>query len=756
MALLLVVPVPSSAQTAAPAPPLSPHSSAATPSTSSPAAPVAAATSGGKQATAVRVPKGTITVDGRLDEAAWNTAPPADGFVQQQPREGAPVTDAHRSAIRFVYDDEYLYIGATFHEDEMDRLVVNELRRDFNARAGDLFVVILDTFHDRLNAYNFQTNPRCALRDSQSYDDGRTINANWDAVWTCRSSMADGAWYVEEAVPFKQLRFPRSEVQQWGLQVFRLVRHSNEQTIWSPTPRQFNQFKTSFAGVLNGIQGVSPGRNIRVKPFGIARGADTDGRRAGDGDGGLDVKVGIGTNLVLDGTWRTDFSQVEADAQQINLTRFSLFFPEKREFFLENQGAFQIGPPAGNSSNLVPFFSRTIGLSDTGTPIPIVAGARLTGKVGRTSVAMLTMRTEPEVRTGSSTLPASTYSVLRVGREFFANSMAGVFLLDKQRGESDNRLVGADFRMYPTRQWVVDGMVMRSEKTGVGDGHAWRVGTQVDAGRTQASVSLTSLGPTFRNELGFVPRQDVDILTGSLLRRLRPRALSRHVREIRPQLAGSRYRSRSPHPVTGRPRGVETALVGPQVTVELSDASLADYAMTWNEELLVAPFRPQGIPSGRFIGPGRYRFLTHAATFEANTARRLAPSLALRTGGYYDGSRSGGTLGARYRLNEYFATTAALSRDVIHLRDGTRFSTDLATLRLDASMSTRMFLNAFVQYNSVTRQLASNIRYQFIHHPLSDVFLVYNDARFIDVARPTAQQVPGRSLTLKFTHLFSF
>jgi hypothetical protein len=232
-------------------------------------------------------------------------------------------------------------------------------------------------------------------------------------------------WTIEEAVPFKQLRFPRKDEQVWGLQLFRLVRHTNEQTIWNPTPRQFNQFKTSFAGVIDGVRGVKPGRNIRVKPFTTGEMRNSAGANALSGDGGLDVKVGIGTNLVLDASWRTDFSQVETDAQQINLTRFNLFFPEKREFFLENQGAFQIGPPASSASNLVPFFSRTIGLSDNGTPIPIVAGARLTGKEGRSSIALLNMQTEREQRVSGS-LPGENFTVLRYGREFLRNSTAGL------------------------------------------------------------------------------------------------------------------------------------------------------------------------------------------------------------------------------------------------------------------------------------------------------------------------------------------
>jgi hypothetical protein len=713
-----------------------------------------------KHVRAVRVPNGSIVVDGKLDETGWLQAPPADGFVQMQPREGDPATDTHQSEVRFVYDDQNLYIGATFHEDEINRLVTNDLKRDFpGARDGDLYVLILDTFHDRLNAYNFQTNPGCALRDSQSYDDGRNINANWDAVWTCRASASGTAWYVEESVPFKQLRFPQQDDQIWGVNMFRLIRHSNEQTIWNPTPRQFNQFKASYAGVLDGISGVHPGRNIRIKPFATGQTRNANGVYASKADGGLDVKAGLGTNLVLDGTWRTDFSQVEADAQQVNLTRFSLFFPEKREFFLENQGAFQIGPPVGfggQNTNFVPFFSRTIGLSDTGNPIPVVGGLRLTGKVGRSSIAVLNMQVDREERSALPALPSANYSVVRYGREFLSNSQVGLFFLDKERGGLSNRLLGSDLRYYPTRAINVDALFMRSERTGADEGRAWRTGIQYDPGRTLYVLNYTSLGDTFRDELGFIPRQGVNILNADLLHRFRPRALAPFIREIRPELPYVRYTRDQLNPSTAVPIGVETQTLSPVATVEFSDSSTAQLQVTRNEELLSAPFRPQGIPAGSSIAAGRYRFYDSSISYNPTNSRRIAPSGEYRYGEFYDGNRVGYTAGVRVRASAKLATTFSFSRDTIDLPAGVSFHTDLASLRIDASFSTRMFLNAFIQYNSVTHQVLSNVRYDFIHHPLSDVFLVYNDTRFRDALRPTPTQIPSRALILKVTHLLSF
>lgn len=694
-----------------------------------------------KRAKAARVRNGAITVDGQLAEAEWTLGIPAVDFIQQQPVENVPATE--RSEVRFLYDDENLYIGGTFYEDDMDRIVVNELRRDFSPLDGDLVVVNLDTFNDRLNAYNFQTNPACALRDSQSYDDGRNINPNFDAAWSCRSSRSEHAWHFEQAIPFKQLRFPRSDQQIWGLNIRRLIRHKNENTFWSHIPRQFGPTKTTFSGYLDGIENVRPGRNIRFKPFVTGNVTHANDANRAHGDGGLDMKIGLGTNLVLDGTYRTDFSQVEADAQQVNLTRFNLFFPEKREFFLENQGAFQIGGFTPSNNNLVPFFSRTIGLSDTGTPVPIVGGLRLTGRVGRSTLGMLNMQTEQEERLGLAPLPSANFTVMRYNRNLLSQSSAGVFFMNKERGDISNRLVGSEARFSPSRSFTVDALVMASEKTGFDSGSAWRTGVQYDPGLTSYSFNYTSLGQTFKDDLGFLPRVGVDILTASLLQRIRPKSTARVVREFGANLAYNRFSKGGV--------GTETANVSPSLVLEFNDASKLAFFPTHNEERLAVPFRPQGIPPGRAIPVGRYSFDNGEITYLGANARRVSFVGGLRFGGYFDGTREGVTGGVRVRTSAKLATTLNVSRDTIDVPAAT-FDTTLVSLRVDGSFSTRMFLNAYIQYNSVTRQLFTNVRYDFIHHPLSDIFIVYNETRSTG-GNPTPA---SRTLVLKVTHLLSF
>jgi hypothetical protein len=689
-----------------------------------------------KSAQAVRVPNGRITIDGVLNEDEWRSATPAANFVQQQPVENGMPTEL--SEVRFLYDDENLYVGAMLHDDEPDRLITNELKRDFQARDGDLFVLVLDTFNDLRNSYGFQTNPGGAWRDTQSFDEGRTTNQNWDGVWSVRTATVDGGWIVEYAIPFKTLRFPRSTDQEWGLSMMRLIRRKNEVTMWTSIPRQFSQFRMSYGGLLHGISGVKPGLNLRFKPFATGSVARRGGRHARDGDGGFDMKLGIGTGLVLDATYRTDFSQVEADAQQVNLTRFNLFFPEKREFFLENQGSFQIGRTY-DTNDLVPFFSRSIGL-ENGTPVPIEGGLRLSGRTGSNDVGLLNIQTEDD-----------NFSVLRYGRQFMRSSTANVFYLGKEGGSAFNRIAGADVRLAPNRLVSFDFLAMGSDartsddaglKTGGhadASGGAWRAGGLFEANRTELEASFASLGTGFRDELGFIPRTGVDISHLAATQKFRPRSLERVVREFRPQLAYDRYDRGG--------FGVETATLRPNVTVEFQDGSTVTAIVRDNEEANAEPFR---VRSNYSIAPGRYQFADGEVSFTTSRARALSWTGGFRTGGFWHGTRDGVSGGVRVRVNEKVAASATMSRDVVAL-EGQSFTNDLLQLRLDTSFSTRMFLNAFVQYNGVTRDVSSNLRFDFIHHPLSDLFIVYNETRPAGTLLP-----PSRSLTVKLTHLLSF
>ena len=289
---------------------------------------------------------GPVTLDGALDEAAWTTAPVAQNFVQNDPREGQPAT--FDTEVRVLYDDDSLYFGVFAKDDEPSRLIVNDLKKDYNTDGSDGFRIILDTFHDERNGYQFATNPAGAKWDAQMSNEGRETNANWDGIWDVATRITETGWIAEIRIPFRTLKFNSADAQTWGMNFERKVRRLNEDSFWSPIPRIYDITRVSLAGTVDGLRGLRPGKNIRVKPYALSS-SNTVGRLGTDGDfdAGLDVKYGVTSGLTWDFTVNTDFSQAEADEQQINLSRFNLFFPEKRDFFLENSGIFLFGAGGG-------------------------------------------------------------------------------------------------------------------------------------------------------------------------------------------------------------------------------------------------------------------------------------------------------------------------------------------------------------------------------------------------------------------------
>ncbi|MFM8532939.1 MAG: DUF5916 domain-containing protein, partial [Acidimicrobiia bacterium] len=290
--------------------------------------------------------EGPIALDGKLDEASWAAAPLANHFVQNDPREGQPAT--YDTEVRLLYDDRALYIGVFAKDPEPAAIIVNELRKDFSTGSADGFQVVIDTFNDERNGYQFAINPAGAKWDSQMSNEGREQNSNWDGIWDVATRIGDDGWYAEIEIPFKTLKFGPDDLQTWGINFQRRLRRRNENSYWSPLRRIHQLSRVSMAGTYEGLQNLRQGANVRVKPYALANfnklaGVDVDQ----DYDGGFDVKYGVTSGLTWDFTVNTDFSQVEADEQQVNLTRFSLFFPEKRDFFLENSGVFQFG--SGNT-----------------------------------------------------------------------------------------------------------------------------------------------------------------------------------------------------------------------------------------------------------------------------------------------------------------------------------------------------------------------------------------------------------------------
>jgi uncharacterized protein DUF5916/cellulose/xylan binding protein with CBM9 domain len=680
-----------------------------------------------------------ILIDGRMDDPVWVEAPVAHDFIQQEPAEGSLATEP--SEFRVVYDEDALYIFGTFYDSDPRGGIVNELKRDFASRDGDAVAVIISPFRDG-NSSNFQVNPAGALRDSQNYEDGRQTNANWDAVWWAKTAKFDGGWTMEMKVPFRSLRFPTAEEQVWGINVFRLIRRKNESAYWSPQARQFSTYKPSSGGRLVGLRGIRPGHNLYVKPFATAAVSNASIpslNRRWDADAGADLKYGVGSSLALDLTFRTDFSQVEVDEQQINLTRFSLFFPEKREFFLENQGAFRIGDldSSGQTTtvtrrDLLPFFSRRIGLSPSGAPVPIWGGARLTGRQGAYTVGLLNMQTE-----AFDGRPSENFTTAHIVRNFGASAIGGFYTgREGSHTTGSNRVAGGDVHLNFRRAIDVNALAMSSDTNGK-KGSAARGALALSGTWYAAQASYTSITPDFRGDLGFFPRGDIGLTAWDASRIFRPRPGSR-IRSHEYGSSGEIFEDSGHDALQSRHLRTYTRQ-------NVSDGGVFEADVDWNYERLTAPFE---VSTGVIIPPGEYRFRQFLSTFSSNKSNRLSGSGGYTGGEFYSGDIRGWTGGVRLRVDEHVAASANYAYNDVWLPQGA-FTTHLPRFRVDWSFSTRMFLNAFVQYNSATSTWLTNVRYRLIYRPLSDFYFVYNELS-------TSGRPARRTIALKHTILLSF
>jgi len=691
-----------------------------------------------RQIEAIRIDE-PIVLDGRLDEPAWTHAPAADDFVEQEPVEGNPPSNP--SEVRFLYDADALYVGGRFFDSDPRGGITNDLQRDFVASDSDVVAIILDPLND-LNSVNFKVNPGGAIGDSQSYDDGRQVNQNWDAVWWAKTATFPGGWTMEMKIPFKSLRFPDADEQVWGVNVFRNVRRLNERAFWSPQPRQFTGYKASYCGRLTGIRHVRPGRNLYIKPFitgALSNVTLPNLTRRHDADGGIDAKYGVGTSLVLDLTYRTDFSQVEVDAQQINLTRFSLIFPEKREFFLENQGAFRIGDQDSsgrrpNERDLLPFFSRRIGLSADGQPIPIVGGARLTGRQGNFGLGLLNIQTH-----AFGDRPGDNFTAAHVTREFGASSIGGFYLGREASGVTGfNRVAGGDIHLNFRQTIDVYAFAMGSASSGGVHGRAARAAFRVDETKYGARLSYTNISPDFRDDLGFIPRRDIGLLAWDVARHFRPERMRQVFRTLSFGTLGERFEnSRHEQLLSQRLRAYAVQ--------EFAGGGSFETDADWNYELLTQPFE---VSRGVVIPAGEYRFRQILPSLSTNRSRALSVSAGYTGGEFYSGTIRGYSAGARWRLSPNLSTSGEYEFNDVHLPQG-RFHAGLARIRLDCAFTTTMFLNAFVQYNSASRTWLTNLRYRLIYRPLSDLYVVFNETR--QTGKPAQ-----RAVVLKQTILLAF
>ena len=728
---------------------------AAAPAFAQPAA-TTAPTGVANVATAVRA-AAAPTMDGDVTgDPAWANATPLTTFWQEQPNEGQPASE--RTEVRVIFTADTLYIGAVLYDSDPSGIIVSDARRDAPLDDTDSFQMIVDTYRDRQNGFVFGTNPAGIEYDGQVTNEGQGggglgfgqmqsggsgsgFNINWDAAWTVRTRTTEQGWSAEFAIPFRTLRYPASASQTWGINFQRNIRRKNERSYWAPIPRQFNLYRLSLAGSISGIQTPAL-RNFRITPFALANAlasgvapVDTDM----DYDFGADVKYSITPSLTLDATVNTDFAQVEVDDQQVNLDRFTLFFPEKRPFFLENAGFFSVGNPG----EVDLFFSRRIGIGDNGQSIPIMGGGRVSGKAGKFNVGLLNMQTADY----NDAFASTNFSVARISRDLPNRSSIGAIVTNRQatgdlaRDNEYGRTYGLDGKIGIGMTSVLSGFLAKTDTPGVGDSdHAFNIRSQTNRPQWDLNVGFQEVGSGFNPAIGFYSRRGYRKPDAMLMTRFRPSDFI-NIQELRPHAAFRGF--------WGLDGFQETGFLHLDNHWQFRDSTEIHTGMNITREGVRTPFE---IYPGIVVPPGTYDHKEAQIVGMSNQGAPFSVSLRVTAGGFFGGDRLAVNPTIRFRAGDALTTQVDYQRNHITLPVG-EFTTNLVRTRISYSFSPRVFTQALVQYNDRADLWSMNFRFGWLQAANTGLFVVYTDTRGLYDLFERPERT-DRSLTVKYSYLF--
>jgi hypothetical protein len=686
-------------------------------------------------------------VDGRLDDPVWQTAKPITTFRQKDPAEGELSTEL--TEVRIVYDDAQLYIGARVIDSEPDQIRATELRRDNTLESDDSFAVILDTYHDHRNAFMFRINPRGTRFDALVRNESRFLVANWDEQWTAAAVLTETGWSAEIAIPFKILRFSTAENQVWGLNFERVVKRKNEFAYWAGWNRNYEFTDISQSGHLVGISDIRQAERIRIRPY-IVSGVESfkalakPRHRLVREIGIDDLKFSLTSNLTADATLNPDFAQTEADTQQINLTRFSLFFPEKRQFFIEGSDSFRmtVGGPHFGPPPLEVFYSRKIGLSDAGEPIPLVGGGKMTGKAAGFDVGLLSVQSG-----GYSGGEGENFSVGRIRKEVLGRSYIGAIFTNRQGNGRVNHVVAADARFVFMKYLNVAGLMAKSSDS-EGGGTAepptrqprrgaknWvrQAALEWRADKLEAAMNYIGIDPDFDPGIGFVRRHD---------RLFGQRA------SFRPRPGGTLVRQ-----LEFSPSNVGYYNDNGVLLSRNSQMQLATSFQSGDRFEIDVRNITERLPRPFDIGPltlpvGLYGWNEWGMTLRTYNGRKLSGGVGFILGDFYNGMKDSWNVSGEVRPNKNISFQPAYSYNNVDLLQGS-FNTHLIGLRSNVSFSTNLLTSAYVQYNSAGDLAALQVRLNYIFRTIDNVFLLYNETRFTGGIFSAKS---NRSLVLKVTY----
>jgi Domain of unknown function (DUF5916)/Carbohydrate family 9 binding domain-like len=698
-------------------------------------------------------------IDGVLDDEVWKKAPLVEEFTQQEPREGAAASE--RTEVRVLYDGKTLHIGVHAFDLQPSSIVATEMRRDSDRLLDeDNFQIILDTFNDSRNGYMFVTTPLGAKLEQQISEEGEgnnrtglglvnsNINKNWDGIWDVAARITDDGWTAEIAIPLTTLRFVDGAEQTWGINFMRNIRRKNEQVFWAPIPKAYTLTRVSQAGSLVGLQSLNHGLDLKLKPYVVSGVRDTNTSASLQTtsflrDVGFDVKYGVTGGMNVDVTYNTDFAQVEVDEQQVNLTRFSLFFPEKRDFFLENAGQFKMGTGGTFTSTTVEtdlFFSRRIGLSDTGTPIPIVGGGRLAGKSGRHNIGVLDIQTD-----SAFGRPGDNFLVARYGSDVLKRSRVGALFINKETMGGDaryNRVMGADANLVLGKNLQVNSFVAKTDTPGL-SGRDMAFFGRIAYRDPAWNVWLNYLDvqDNFNDEVGFVQRRGVK--TTKVYFSPTPRPGKWGIRMLEPMVVIS-YITDQQNRMVGRTQHFMNGFY-------MQDGSFINVIYQRDLDVLDVPFV---VPQTKVTIPvGSYKFDEATFSYNTNPAKRFYERFSYNPMQFYDGTKQAVTAAVGVRATKSLSSELNFSRNDVKMPWGD-FVSNLAILRVDYALSPRATVRSLTQYNSLTHEVTNNLRFNFIYRPGSDIYIVYSDLQ--QTGLPQAVFAPSdRQLVVKMNYLLT-
>ena len=693
-----------------------------------------------------------MVLDGKLNEEAYGLVAPITEFIQQDPDPGQPSTE--RTEVWVFFDDRAIYVSARCWDSHPERAVENDRRRDgTNFGNNDHIGIGLDTLYDGRNGVMLGVTSDGGLNDGLASNE-RDYNRDWNGIWEARTAKFEGGWSVEYAIPFKSLRYAGGGEQVWGFNVRRAIRWKNEFAYLTPIPPSYGiggLMKFSSAATLVGLN-LPPVRPImEVKPY-LIGGLKTDRLAAPkvensfDRQLGFDAKYGVTPSLTADFTYNTDFAQVEDDDQQVNLTRFGLFFPEKREFFLENLGLFNFGGYAqkrGATPGDMPllFFSRRIGLSRDGRPVPISAGGRLTGKAGAFNIGVVNIQTEDEPVSAS---PSTNFTVVRVSRDVLRRSMIGGYFTHRSQSavtpDGTNSAYAVDGAFSFFSNLNINTFLARTSTTGRhGDDLSMRGQLDYNADRYGVQLERLTVEKNFNPEIGYTRRTDFTKQYALFRFSPRPKNIT-SVKKFAFEGSYDRY--------VNSAGLLETRIVQGTFRTEFRNSDIFHAQVLDDYEYVPRPFTLFGTAT---IPVAAYRFTNFHTQYDIGAQRRFSGSVAYDKGQFYGGTKDTLAYSAgRIVLSRNLAVEPAISLNWVDIPQG-KFVAKVVTARTIYTFTPRMFFGALVQYNSSSRSLSSNLRLRWEYRPGSELFVGYNDAR--DTTLPGSPELASRTFVVKTTYL---